>query len=132
MTKLNQTLAALLVSCAMTSTAPAFANEESSAEDPDEKYLYQPKQKQPDFETEVDPIHDSSLQGFDCMDEDGDGYLTDKELEKRDDCVENPSERDLEPSTRTKLILDRLDADRDARVSKREFNIWNEMRRQQN
>ena len=66
------------------------------------------------------------------MDQDGNGYLTASELETRGECVENAEKRGLETSTRTSVVLGLMDADRDRRVSKREFNIWNEMRSQQN
>lgn len=64
------------------------------------------------------------------MDQNGDGYLTIKELSRRNDCVEDASDRGLDSSTRTTLILDHLDADRDLKVRKREFSIWNEMQKQ--
>jgi hypothetical protein len=66
------------------------------------------------------------------MDGDGDGYLTKNELEARGECVENAAKRGLAASRSTYHVLDLMDADRDRRVSKREFNIWNEMRSQQN
>ncbi len=129
----SQTLKYLVLCCAMASAQASFAEEGSSGEDSDDQYLYQPDESRlPDFETEVEPLHEESLQGFDCMDRDGDGYLSEDELENRDECVSNAKERGLEASTRTALILDLMDADRDLRVSKREFNIWNEMKVQQN
>ncbi|SER33510.1 MULTISPECIES: EF-hand domain-containing protein [Halopseudomonas] len=94
------------------------------------QYLYHPKHQQTNFDTDVTPLHPGSLQGFDCMDQNGDGYLTIKELSRRNDCVEDASDRGLDSSTRTTLILDHLDADRDLKVSKREFSIWNEMQKQ--
>jgi Ca2+-binding EF-hand superfamily protein len=103
------------------------SNEESV-----DQYLFHPdKSKQKDFDTDVNPLHEEALQGFDCMDKDGDGYLLKSELEAREQCVDNAKERGLEASSRTPVILDLMDADRDSRVSKREFNIWNEMRFQQ-
>jgi hypothetical protein len=84
-----------------------------------------------DFDTNVNPVHESALQGFDCMDNDGDGYLTMEELERRGECVEDAQARGMDSETRTALILTRMDADRDRKVSRREFNIWNEMQTQQ-
>tara|TARA_R110001583_G_scaffold58364_1_gene174065 strand:+ start:12364 stop:12729 length:366 start_codon:yes stop_codon:yes gene_type:complete len=119
--------------CAITTTQVSFADSASAGENPNDKYLFHPDEsKQTDFATDVNPIHEKSLQGFDCMDLDNNGYLSENELEKRDECVQNAELRGLESSTRTTLILDLMDADRDLRVSKREFNIWNEMRYQQN
>lgn len=123
----------LFLCCAMVS-AQALSEESTSAgEESDEQYLFHPDEsKQTDFDTDVDPLHEESLQGFDCMDRDKDGYLSESELEARDECIDNADARGLEPSTRTALVLALMDADRDLRVSKREFNIWNEMRLQQN
>lgn len=87
--------------------------------------------QQDDFDTNVNPVDESTLQGFDCMDEDGDGYLNMEELERRGECVQNAEERGLDTATRTALVLTRMDADRDRQVSRREFNIWNEMQAQQ-
>ena len=84
-----------------------------------------------DFDTDVRPLHKSSLQGFDCMDSGHDGYLTMEELGHRGECVEHAQERGLDSHTRTALILAPIDADRDRRVSRREFNVWNEMKTQQ-
>jgi hypothetical protein len=116
----------------MASAQASFAEEGATGEDSDDQYLYQPDEsKLTDFETDVVPLHEESLQGFDCMDRDDDGYLSENELENRAECVDNAKERELEASTRTSLILTLMDADRDLRVSKREFNIWNEMKVQQ-
>ena len=104
-----------------------------SGQKSENQYLFHPDEsKQTDFDTDVEPLHEESLQGFDCMDRDDDGYLSENELDARDECVNNAKERGLEASSRTALILDLMDADRDLRISKREFNIWNEMRSQQN
>ncbi|UZD67312.1 hypothetical protein [Marinobacter sp. AN1] len=130
MIKLNATLAVFFLGVAVVSQTPAFASEGSSTKDAEEQYLYHPKHQQTNFDTDVTPLHPGSLQGFDCMDQNGDGYLTIKELSRRNDCVEDASDRGLESSTRTTLILDHLDADRDLKVSKREFSIWNEMQKQ--
>lgn len=129
----RQTLKYLVLCCAITTTQVSFADSASAGDNPNDKYLFHPDEsKQTDFATDVNPIHEKSLQGFDCMDLDNNGYLSENELEKRDECVQNAELRGLESSTRTTLILDLMDADRDLRVSKREFNIWNEMRYQQN
>lgn len=97
----------------------------------EEAVTYEPQGVQEDdFDTNVNPVHESSLQGFDCMDEDSDGYLTMPELDRRDSCVENAAERGMDSETRTALVLTQMDADRDRRVSRREFNIWNEMQTQ--
>ncbi|MEX0605325.1 MAG: hypothetical protein WD623_16405 [Marinobacter sp.] len=129
----RHTLHYLVLSCVMAVAQGAFAEPEPSGEkESEDKYLFHPDEsKHTDFETDVDPLHEEALQGFDCMDQDEDGYLSEGELEGRDQCVKNAEERGLEASTRTALILDLMDADRDLRVSKREFNIWNEMRTQQ-
>ena len=128
----SQTLKYLVLCCAMASAQASFAEEGATGEDSDDQYLYQPDEsKLTDFETDVVPLHEESLQGFDCMDRDDDGYLSENELENRAECVNNAKERELEASTRTSLILTLMDADRDLRVSKREFNIWNEMKVQQ-
>ena len=84
-----------------------------------------------DFDTNVNPVHESALQGFNCMDKSGDGYLSLEELEGRGDCVERAEKRGMDSSTRTALVLTRMDADRDRQISRREFNIWNEMQTQQ-
>lgn len=122
-----------LVACYLVVVAQVtFADSEPSSQNSDDQYLFHPhKSQQTDFSTDVHPLHERSLQGFDCMDRDENGYLSENELENRDQCVQNAEERGLESSTRTALILDLMDADRDQRVSKREFNIWNEMRYQQ-
>jgi hypothetical protein len=128
----SQTLKYLVLCFAMASAQASFAEEGATGEDSDDQYLYQPDEsKLTDFETDVVPLHEESLQGFDCMDRDDDGYLSENELENRAECVDNAKERELEASTRTSLILTLMDADRDLRVSKREFNIWNEMKVQQ-
>jgi len=120
--------------CSAMFSAQAFCAEPGpSGKNPDDQYLFHPdKSKQTDFNTDVRPLHAESLQGFDCMDRDGDGYLSGNELEARGKCVEHAAKRGLATSRRTALVLDLMDADRDRRVSKREFNIWNEMRLQQN
>lgn len=93
---------------------------------------YEPSTVQEDdFDTNVNPVNEEALQGFDCMDEDDDGYLTMEELERRGECVENAEQRGMDTETRTALILTRMDADRDRQISRREFNIWNEMQTQQ-
>ncbi len=128
----SQTLKYLVLCCAMAGAQASFAEEGASGEDSEDQYLYQPDEsKLTDFETDVVPLHEESLQGFDCMDRDDDGYLSEDELENRAECVNNAKERELEASTSTALILTLMDADRDLRVSKREFNIWNEMKVQQ-
>lgn len=128
-----QSLKYLVLCCAIASAQASLADSASSGEDSDDQYLFHPDEsKQTDFETDVEPLHEESLQGFDCMDRDDDGYLSENELEARGECVNNAKERGLEASDRTALILDLMDADRDLRVSKREFNIWNEMKAQQN
>ncbi|MBE94826.1 hypothetical protein [Marinobacter sp.] len=122
------------VVCSALAIAPAlWAESATSDKNSDDQYLYHPdKSKQTDFNTDVQPLHKESLQGFDCMDRDGDGYLSMSELGARGECVENAAERGMATSRRTSLVFDLMDADRDRRVSKREFNIWNEMRLQQN
>lgn len=98
----------------------------------EEAVTYQPRAvEEDDFDTNVNPVHEGALQGFDCMDKDDDGYLTMEELERRGECVDDASERGMDPETRTALILTRMDADRDRKISLREYNIWNEMQRQQ-
>lgn len=126
------TLKYLVMCCVMVSAPALYAEPTPSSENSDDKYLFHPdKSKQTDFDTDVQPLHEKSLQGFDCMDRDEDGYLSESELEARGECVVNAEERGLDASDRTSLVLDLMDADRDLRVSKREFNIWNEMRSQQ-
>ena len=94
----------------------------------EEAVTFTPSSVEPDdFDTDVDPLHEEALQGFNCMDKTGDGYLTMEELDHRGDCVENAVERGMDTETRTALILTRMDADRDRKVSRREFNIWSDM-----
>jgi hypothetical protein len=122
----------VIVFWALTSAQAMSAERMDSSEESVDQYLFHPdKSNQTNFDTDVTPLHKEALQGFDCMDRDGDGYLLKSELEAREQCVDNAKKRGLEASTRTPVILDLMDADRDSRVSKREFNIWNEMRFQQ-
>lgn len=110
------------------------AAEESGILDKEEEeaVTYEPSTiEEDDFDTNVTPVHEAALQGFDCMDKDDDGYLTMEELDNRGECVENAEERGMDPEIRTALVLTRMDADRDRRVSLREYNIWNEMQTQQ-
>jgi hypothetical protein len=130
MIKLNSGLAALILGYAATISTLTSAEESNPTDESVEQYLYHPKHEQKNFETDVDPLHESSLQGFDCMDQDENGYLTEQEIDLRADCVDNAEDRGLGLSKRSVVILSLLDADRDLRVSKREFNIWNEMQRQ--
>ncbi len=131
MIRLNSVLAALILCSAATSSALASADENNPTDESVEQYLYHPKHEQKNFDTDVDPLHESSLQGFDCMDQDKNGYLTEQEINQRADCVDNAEDRGMGLSKRAPVIVDLLDADRDLRVSKREFNVWNEMQRQQ-
>ncbi len=129
---INLRLKHLVICFALISVQAISAEPVDSGEESMDQYLFHPdKSKQTNFDTDVTPLHKESLQGFDCMDQDGDGYLLESELETREKCVDNAEKRGLEASSRTPLILDLMDADRDSRVSKREFNIWNEMRFQQ-
>lgn len=122
----------LIIASALVSAQAWCAEPAAPGENSDEQYLFHPDEsKQKNFDTDVEPLHESSLQGFNCMDRDGDGYLSNAELETRGECVDNAAKRGLETSKRTSMVLDLMDADRDRRVSKREFNIWNEMRAQQ-
>ncbi|WP_150912291.1 EF-hand domain-containing protein [Marinobacter halotolerans] len=130
MNRLNSVLATLILCSAATTSALTSADENNPTDESVEQYLYHPKHAQKNFDTDVDPLHESSLQGFDCMDQDKNGYLTEQEIDQRADCVDNAEERGMGRSKRAAVILDLLDADRDRRVSKREFNIWNEMQRQ--
>ena len=121
------------VICSVIVSAPVLGAESMPLnKNSDDQYLFHPdKSKEIDFNTDVQPLHEESLQGFDCMDSDGDGDLTNNELEVRGKCIENAAKKGMETSRKTSVVLDLMDADRDRRVSKREFNIWNEIRSQQ-
>ncbi|WP_322003496.1 hypothetical protein [Marinobacter alexandrii] len=131
MIRLNSVIATLILCSAATSSALASADESNPTDESVEQYLYHPKHEQKNFDADVDPLHENSLQGFDCMDQDKNGYLIEQEIKQRADCVDNAEDRGMGLSKRALVILDLLDADRDRRVSKREFNVWNEMQRQQ-
>jgi hypothetical protein len=131
MTRLNSLLALMILGSSMAGPALVSAAEDKATDESVDQYLYHPEHELKNFDTDVDPLHKGSLQGFDCMDQDNNGYLTEQEIERRADCVDNAEGRGMGPFKRTPVILDLMDADRDLRVSKREFNIWNEMRRQQ-